>query len=178
MTTDARSSRPAADEYAPYYDAYIRKVGDGDIVRTLLAQGRETATFLRAIPESRGRHRYGEGKWSIREVVGHVCDAERVFAYRALCFARGDETPLPGFDENTFIARSRLDDRPLAGLVDEFEAIRAATVALFDGLFPDEWLRRGTANGKVMSVRGLAWVIAGHELHHGEVLRARYLGSE
>ena len=130
---------------------------------------------LRAIPESRAGHRYAPGKWSIREVVGHICDAERVFLYRALRFARNDSTPLPGFDENAFVSASRFDDRALAGLVAEFEAVRAATVPFFDALYPEEWTRHGTASGKGMSVRGLAWVIAGHELHHLDVLGTRYL---
>lgn len=172
---DARATRPAPDEYAPYYDAYIRKVPDGDVVHALRAQLPDTLATLRAVPESRAGHRYAEGKWSIREVVGHVCDAERVFAYRAMRFARADTTELPGFDENAFVANARFDERSLASLVDEFAAVRGATTAFFDGLFPDEWMRVGTANGKTMSVRALAWVIAGHERHHLQVLKERYL---
>lgn len=170
-----RATRPAPDEYAPYYGRYIEKVAEGDIVRTLQRQIGETVGALRAIPESKAGHRYAPGKWSIREVVGHLGDAERIFAYRALRIARGDETPLPGFDENAFVARARLDDRPFAGLVDEYEIVRAATVALFDSLFPEEWIRRGIASEKGVSVRALAWITAGHELHHLEVLRSRYL---
>lgn len=175
MTGAPRATRPGADEHAPYYGAYVGKVPDGDVVRTLAAQIGETAALLRGIPEAGAGHRYAEGKWSIREVVGHVADAERIFAYRALRFARGDGTELPGFDEAAFVARSRLDHRTLGSLVDELLAVRGATVALFDHLFPEEWDRRGTANGKVMSVRALAWVIAGHERHHVAVLRERYL---
>jgi hypothetical protein len=104
-----------------------------------------------------------------------VCDAERIFLYRALRFARSDSTALPGFDENAFVSASRFDDRTLASLIAEFEAVRAATVVFFDALFPEEWTRQGTASGKGMSVRALAWVIAGHELHHLDVLRTRYL---
>lgn len=172
---EPRATRPSPDEYAPYYGTYIRKVVDGDIVRTLKTQIAETVTYLRGIPESRERHRYAPDKWSVREVVGHVSDAERVFAYRALRFARGDTTALPGFDENEFVKGARLDDRTLPSIVAEFVAVRSATVALFDGLFPEEWARLGTASGKQMSVRGLAWVIAGHELHHLEVLKTRYV---
>ena len=168
------STRPAADEFAPYYGTYITKVPDGDVVRTLHGQIAQTLEYLRAIPESRGGHRYAPGKWSIREVVGHLADAERIFAYRALRFARGDSTPLASFDENAYVTNARLDERPLASLIDEYEAVRGATVAMFDGLFPDEWIRAGEASGKRMSVRALAWVVAGHELHHVEVLRTRY----
>ena len=171
---EPRATRPAPDEYAPYYGTYIRKVVDGDIVRTLKAQINETVGYLRGIPESRERHRYEPDKWSIREVIGHLSDSERIFAYRALRFARGDTTALPGFDQDAFVKGARLDDRTLPSLVAEYVAVRTASVALFDGLFPEEWARFGTASGKQMSVRALAWVIAGHELHHLEVLKTRY----
>jgi uncharacterized damage-inducible protein DinB len=171
---EPRSTRPAPDEYAPYYGTYITKVADGDVVRTLKGQFGDTLAYLRAIPESRGGHRYAPGKWSIREVVGHLCDAERIFAYRALRFARADATALPGFDENAFVGASRFDDRTLASLITEFESVRGATITFFDALFPEEWTRHGTASGKEMSVRALAWVVAGHELHHLEVLKSRY----
>lgn len=170
-----RAARPEAGEFNPYYATYIGKIGDGDIVRTLAGQVGESIALIESIPEARAGHRYAAGKWSIRELVGHVCDAERIFTYRALCFARGDATPLPAFDENAYVARSRLDDRSLAGLADELDAVRRATVALFDSLFPEELLRRGVANENPMSVRALAWIIAGHERHHMEVLRGRYL---
>ncbi len=173
--TDDRATRPAADEYAPYYGTYVSRVGDGDIVRTMKAQIGPTAAFLREIPESRGGHRYAAGKWSIREVIGHLSDAERIFTYRALRFARHDATPLPGFDENAFVANAHLDERSLGSLVDEYEAVRNASVAMFGNFFPDEWRSAGEASGKRMSVRALAWVIAGHELHHVGVLRERYL---
>lgn len=172
---EPRATRPAPDEYAPYYGRYIEKVGDGDIVRTLQRQIGATAGAVRAIPESRAGHRYAPGKWSIREVIGHLSDAERIFAYRALRIARGDETPLPGFDENAFVSRARLDDRPFAGLIAEYKVVRAASVALFDSLFPEEWNRRGVASGQGVSVRALAWIAAGHEIHHLEILRTRYL---
>jgi hypothetical protein len=172
---EPRVTRPSANEFAPYYGTYVNKVADGDIVATLKTQIGSTLEYLRAIPEARGGHRYAEGKWSIREVIGHMSDAERVFAYRALRFARADATPLPGFDENEFMKQSRLDDRSLASLIAEFEAVRAASVALFDGLFPEEWTRHGSASGKDVSVRGLAWIMAGHEVHHLEVLKSRYV---
>jgi len=174
-SADPRATRPAPDEFAPYYGTYINKVGDGDVVRTLKGQIADTLAYLSAIPDSKERHRYAPGKWSIREVVGHLADAERIFAYRALRFARGDSTALPGFDENAFVSGSRHDDRTLASLMAEYEAVRGATAALFESLFPEEWTRHGTASGKEMSVRALAWVIAGHELHHLDVLRTRYL---
>lgn len=173
----SRATRPAPDEYAPYYGTYIGKVGDGDVVHALGAQIVETVAFLRGIPEARGGHRYAEGKWSIREVIGHLADAERVFAYRAMRFARNDSTPLASFDENAYVTNASHDGRTMASLIDEFAAVRGASVALFDGLSADEFLRRGTASGKAMSVRALAWVVAGHERHHVGILKERYLGK-
>ena len=172
---EPRSTRPAPDEYAPYYGTYIARVADGDVVQALRNQIGGTLSYLRAIPDARAGHRYAAGKWSIREVVGHVADAERIFAYRALRFARNDSTALPGFDENAFVSASRFGDRALSSIVAELEAVRGATVAFFDALFPEEWTRHGTASGKEMSVRALAWVIAGHELHHLGVLKTRYV---
>jgi uncharacterized damage-inducible protein DinB len=173
--THFRTARPESGEYAPYYDRYIAKVPDGDIVRHLESQIRDTASLMRGVPEARGGHRYAEGKWSIREVLGHLSDAERVFGYRAMRFARSDQTSLPGFDENAFVANSRFDARTLASLIDEYESVRGATVALLGGLDEDEWVRRGTANNNEMSVRALAWTVAGHELHHRALLQDRYL---
>jgi hypothetical protein len=173
--TESRSTRPAPDEHAPYYGRYIEKVPDGDIVRTLREQREATAAFLRGIADAKAGHRYAPDKWSIREVVGHLGDCERIFAYRALRFARADDTMLPGFDENEFVKHARLDDRPMTSLIAELDAVRGASIALFDGLFPEEWSRAGTANGKTMSVRAFAWTIAGHELHHLGILKERYL---
>lgn len=175
MAVPVRSTRPSAAEHAPYYAGYIARVPDGDIVATLRAQLAGTVDVLRALPESAGGRRYAEGKWSVREVLNHMCDTERVFAYRALRFARGDETPLPAFDETLFVARGSADQRTLATMCDEYAAIRAATVFLFDPMTAAEWERKGTANNAVLSVRAAAWICAGHELHHREILKARYL---
>jgi uncharacterized damage-inducible protein DinB len=172
---DPRSTRPGPDEFAPYYGRYVTKVADGDLVATLKSQIGETLALLRAIPESRGGHRYADAKWSIRECIGHMSDTERVFAYRAMRFSRNDATALPGFDENAFVANASFDQRSLASLIAEFEAVRNATVALVDGLSPDEFQRRGTASDNPVSVRALAWIIAGHEIHHREILKDRYL---
>ncbi len=128
--------RPAADEHAPYYLRYIALVPDGDLIAELGRQGRATAAMLRRVPADRAHFRYQPGKWSVLEVIGHVIDAERVFAYRALCFSRADATPLPSFDENAWVPGSEADQRPLEGLVAEFEAVRAATAALFAGMNP------------------------------------------
>ena len=177
MTTTAAIARPGEPEYAPYYGRYVALVPDGDLLDTLSRQTDDTADLLRGLTDRDAGFRYDEGKWSIKQVLGHLSDAERVFAYRALRFARGDVTPLPGFDENAFVANARFDSRALADLLAELRAVRAATVALFAGLAPDELARRGVANEKEMSVRAIAYVIAGHERHHGAILRERYLAA-
>lgn len=170
-----RTTRPETIEYAPYYGGYIARVHNGDVVEALSTQHDTTLALLRGLSESQSGSRYAEGKWSVREVVGHMMDAERVFSYRALRFARGDETALASFDENAYVANAKFDLRTLGSLCDEFEGVRRATVLLFSSFDSEEWLRRGVASNNVMSVRGLAWVTAGHELHHLEILRSRYL---
>ena len=167
--------RPDASEYAPNYGTYVSKVPEGNLVTILEDQRRETQDLLAAIPEGRALHRYAPGKWSIKEVVGHVTDAERVFSYRALRFARGDETPLSGFDEKAYAPAGHFDAHSLPDLAAELDAVRRATIALFSGLDPEALARRGLANNKEISVRALAYVIAGHERHHVEILRERYL---
>jgi hypothetical protein len=166
--------RPSPDEFAPYYQRYVERVPGDDLVAALEAQTPRTLAVLGAVPEARAGHRYGPGKWSVREVVGHVADAERVFAYRALRFARGDETPLATFDENAYVARGGFDARPLAEIADEFAAVRRATLALFRGLDAGAAGRGGTASGWGVTVRALGYIIAGHELHHLAVLAERY----
>ena len=177
MTTllrEVRKSRPEATEHAPYYGKYMALVGHGDIVGMLRSQIESTLDLLRGVPGDREQYRYAEGKWSVREVVGHLSDAERIFAYRALRFARGDSAPLQGFDENAYAANATFNDRRLSSIAEEFAAVRAASIAFFDSLTDEEWLRRGSANSQEVSVRALAWIIAGHERHHVSLLRERY----
>jgi uncharacterized damage-inducible protein DinB len=164
---------PEPDEYAPYYGKYISRVG-GDVLAALEAQARTTAALLAATSESLGDHRYAEGKWCVKEVVGHMSDTERVFAYRALRVGRGDQTPLPGFDENAFMARATFASRTLADVAAEFAAVRAATLALARSFDAEALLRRGTASGHPVSTRSLFAMTAGHELHHVALLRDRY----
>lgn len=170
-----RTSRPDPSEYAPYYGGYIAHVPTGDVVGTLSTQHDRTLDLLRGLSEDQGGTRYAPGKWSIRESVGHLMDTERIFAYRALRFSRADETALASFDENAYVANASFESRTLAGLCAEFEAVRRATVLLFASFDSDEWMRQGVASNNVMSVRALAWVTAGHELHHMDILRTRYL---
>lgn len=171
---DLLVAKPDASEHAPYYSRYVALVADGDILGTLAGQIGGTLAELRKIPEADSLKRYAAGKWSVREVVGHMIDTERIFAYRALRFARNDCTPLPGFEQDDYIPAAQFDRRPWADLLEEFEAVRRSNVLLFRGLSEEAWRREGVANGNGMSVRAAAYVIAGHELHHMRVLREKY----
>ncbi len=168
-------NRPAQSEHAPYYSRYIDLVPDGPIVEVLRSQVRETMELLRSIPEAKGNHAYAPGKWTIKEVFGHVIDSERVFSYRALRIGRGDATPLPGFEQDDYVPQGGFASRTLQDLADELEVVRRATLLLFEGFPKDAWARMGTASGNPVSVQALAYIIAGHERHHVKVLRERYL---
>ena len=167
-------SRPAPDEFFEYYGKYIALVPGEDAMPALHDQIAETARHLKPLDESKALHRYAPGKWSVKEVVGHLSDTERVMAYRALRIGRGDTTPLAGFDENVYTPAGRFDARPLSDILHEYESVRAASLALFRGLDEEALLRRGIANNKSVSVRALAWIVAGHELHHRKLLLERY----
>ncbi|MEO5579236.1 MAG: DinB family protein [Gemmatimonadaceae bacterium] len=173
--TGVLSNRPGPDEYSQYFAGYVARVPDGDVIDTLSTQIVETAALLRDLPDSRGDQRYAPGKWSIREVVGHMADTERVFTYRALCFSRADPSPLPGFDQDDYVRAAPFPRISLVDLVDEFEHLRWATLHLFRNLDDDALMRRGSANGNEISVRALAFLCAGHENHHVDILRTRYL---
>ena len=175
MTTGQQIGRPDQTEYLPYYEKYVALVPAGDVLATLSRQMEETLALLGGVDEGRAAHRYEPDKWSVKGVVGHVIDTERIFAYRALRFARGDQTPLPGYDQDDYGRVANFDARTLASLVAELASVRAATIALFRSLDAAAWQRRGTANNAEVSVRALAHIIAGHELHHMQVLRTRYL---
>jgi DinB family protein len=166
--------RPEPDEIPTPWVGYIKRVPEPDPVIVSAAQIEETATLLRGLSETEAMYRYERGKWSIKEVVGHLCDIERIMSYRALRFARGDNTPLPGFDENAYVPAAKFDGRSLADLVGELRTARASTLALLRTFDADAWRRRGTANGKPVSVRALAYMIPGHERHHVEILKTRY----
>jgi uncharacterized damage-inducible protein DinB len=166
--------RPESSEYAPFYHGYVATVPEGDVVALLRQNGGELHDALAAIPEDRGGFRYADGKWSIREVVGHMIDAERIFTYRALRIARGDTTPLAAFDENEYVKTAGSEARTLSNLVRELGAVREASVQLFESLPDDAWGRSGVASGKNISVRALAYITAGHAMHHLKILRERY----
>jgi hypothetical protein len=157
-----------------YWNRYIDLVPEDDPLAVLDQQAKEVSTLLQGISEEKSAFRYAEGKWSIKELVVHVADAERIFNYRVLSIARGDTRSLPGFDEQQFAAHADADRRPFRQIVDELLAVRAATLALFGGLSAAAWERVGTANDTRIGVRSLAYVLAGHVRHHMRVLRERY----
>jgi DinB superfamily len=177
-TTKERSTGPLEGEFAPYFGRYVGQVPAGDVVETLRTQFSGTTALLRGIDPARTTMGYAPGKWSIRDVVLHMADTERVMAYRALWIARGDTTPLPSFDENTFAPIAGANARSMDSLVDELEAVRRSTLAMFEGFPADAWSRQGTASGNPVTVRALAWIIAGHERHHVAIIRERYLKGD
>ena len=166
---------PAPDEYGTYYAGYIAHVPAGaDILDLLARQRASTLARFATVPEARGAHRYAPGKWSVREVVVHLSDIERIMVSRALRGAGGDTTPLPGIDEKAYAPLSNAEAHPLAELVEEWGDVRRATLSFFRHLAPDAWTRRGTASGAPVTVRSLAWIVAGHERHHLVTLAERY----
>jgi hypothetical protein len=166
--------RPEPTEYATYFEKYVSKVPGGDILAQLELQRLQTAQLFAASSERDGNFRYAPDKWTIKEIVGHLSDSERIFSYRALRIARGDETPLPGFEQDDYIKNGNFGEQSLADLVAEYGLVRASTLALFQSFNDEAWRRRGTASEKPITVRALAFVIAGHELHHREILKERY----
>jgi len=166
--------RPEPDEIPAHYAGYIQRVPEPDPVTACAAQIEATAALLHGLSDTDAMYRYGRGKWSIKEVIGHLADTERILSYRALRIARGDATPLASFDENAYVPVARFDDRSLADLVGELRTVRAATLALLRTFDVEAWRRRGTASGTPVSVRALGFTIPGHERHHVEVLTTRY----
>ena len=170
-------SRPGADEYAPYFGTYVNEVEGDDALSVLAAARRSTAEFLAGIAPARAGYRYAPGKWTLREVIGHLSDAERIFSYRLLRVARGDATPMAGFDENVYVPAGRFESRSLAEVAQEFGAVRDATLALVRSLDAAALAQRGVASNTPVSARALVWIMAGHERHHLQVLRERYLAG-
>jgi uncharacterized damage-inducible protein DinB len=167
-------ARPEPGEYNSYYERYISLVPGSDILATLDEQRRETMLFLCGRDEADGDLRYAPGKWSVKEVLGHVCDTERIMAYRALRIARGDQTPIEGFEQDDYVKNSPAGCAPMAEIVDDYIAVRRATLTLFRNLDETAWTRHGVANKNEVTVRALAYVIAGHEMHHRRILEEKY----
>jgi hypothetical protein len=169
-------ARPQAGEYAPYYERYISLIQDDDILATLDRQRGQMVQMLCGLSEADGDFRYAAEKWNVKEVMGHVCDSERVFAYRALRIARGDTTPMEGFEQDDYVKNGPFARHPIAEVIEDYIAVRRATISLFRSLDEVAWSRRGVANKNEVSVRALAYMIAGHEMHHRRILEEKYWG--
>jgi len=178
MTTSPITlERPKPGEYKPYFDRYISLIPGNDIMGTLEKQLPKTVTLFAARGEEDGSLRYALDKWNVNEALGHVIDTERIMAYRALRIARNDQTPLAGFEQDDYVRGGPFADLRLGDLVEEFKIVRAATLAFFRHLRAGDWTRRGVVDQKEISVRALAYIIAGHELHHRRILEERYFAS-
>jgi hypothetical protein len=164
----------SANEYAPFYNGYVRNV-DGDVLEILRQQSERFPDFIRTINEKLSTHAYAEGKWTVSEVIGHLLDTERVMAYRALYFARDNSIAQPGFDENLFAASANYGQRTLVSLADEFQLLRRSNLMQFEHFSENMLLNKGVANGNPITVRALLYVIAGHLIHHWNILEERYL---
>ncbi len=162
------------DEAAPFYHGYLKAVPDGRVGIHLQSQVAELDAMCEGLTEAGAMFRYAEGKWSIKQVIGHIVDAERIFAYRLLRISRGDDTPLSGFDENAYVPQGRFDGRSIRNLTSEFTLQRASTIALANGIPDEAWARVGSANGFTVSARALVFIIVGHAAHHFGILRDRY----
>lgn len=167
--------RPDSTEYAPYYEQYISAVPDGDLIHILELQLETSSTLFKSLSDAQAITTYQPGKWTIKQVLRHVIDAERIFTFRALCIARGERQELPGFDQDEYVRQSDCNEYPWHDLVEEFQHVRHATISLFRSLPPDAWFRRGVASKFEVTVRALAYITAGHERHHTEIIRTRYL---
>jgi uncharacterized damage-inducible protein DinB len=168
------TTRPEPTEYAPYYEKYVSLVPETEILGVLDRQIAELKSLISAVPADREQYRYGEGKWSVREVLGHLTDGERIFGWRAFCFSRGEKAPLPSFDENVYVAESGYGRQSLAVLLQEFETVRRSNLSFLRQLDDTRWVSTGTASGKTVSVRALAYMMVGHVRHHVSILQGRY----
>jgi hypothetical protein len=166
--------RPVAGDYADYFQGYIDRVPDGDVMTQLASQGLHMQQLLGSASEAQGNFSYAPGKWSVKRLALHIADGERMFCYRAMCLARGDQQDLPGFDENAYAEHDGSAERTLASIVEEYVSVRAATLTLFAGFGEQAWQRRGTANGNPVTTASLPWIIVGHDLHHCAILQERY----
>ena len=166
--------RPKENDYAPFYADYVARVPETEILEVLREQPKELKRVADSVVPDKERFRYAPDKWSVRELFGHLVDAERFFGHRAFCVSRGDANPLPGFDENSYVARSSYDSRPLAELVKDFSLLREANSRHLENLEASAWPREGVANGAKVTVRALAYIMTGHVRHHLAVLKERY----
>ncbi len=170
-------NRPVETEYAPYYQNYVDQVSENDVMAVLRSEIDDLDLLLNRVPAERETYAYAEGKWTIREIVGHLIDGERVFGYRALCIARGERQNLPGFEQDDYLQASPYNHIELEDLLSEMRLVRLSNIAMFRRLDEESWSRVGTANNNQVTVRALAFIMAGHVRHHMNVLRERYLNA-
>ncbi len=171
---DWEDQRPQPDEFGEFYEDYINLVDELNVIQSLIQQGQRVYTFIRQLSADKAKHRYADDKWSVKEIIGHLVDTERIMAYRALCISRGEQTALPGYDHEAYVEQGNFDQRSLQNLSVEYDALRNANISMFSSFTKDQMLRKGTANGVTISVRALAFIIAGHEKHHLTVLKDKY----
>ncbi len=167
--------KPQPGEYAPFYKTYIDLAGTNNVIELLSGLRDSTFAFFNTLPPGKADYAYAENKWTIKQLLGHMIDAERIFAFRLLCFSRQDQNNMPGFDENSYVANAGFENRLLTHLAEEFKMVRSANLYLLKSLSEEQAILTGTANNYTISVRALAYIMAGHELHHLQIIKERYL---
>jgi hypothetical protein len=167
--------KPLPGDYSPYYQDYIDSVVEDDALKFLREQLKAITDFFNSITEEKGKFSYAKGKWTVKEVIGHIIDTERIMAYRALCIARGEKQPLPGFDQDSYVANAKSNNRKISELVDEFRKVRESNIVMFYSLDEDSFNNRGVVSGKEVTVKALLFIVAGHCAHHINVLKEKYL---
>ncbi|SEB70727.1 DinB family protein [Paenibacillus sp. GP183] len=171
------NQRPASNEYAAYHEQYVSLVPEGDLLQLMSQQIKETTDLLRNITDAQGEYRYAPGKWSLKEVIGHMSDTERIMSYRLLRFSRGDQTPLPGFEQDTYVNGAAFELHSVQDLLEELTAVRHATLYQLHGLTDEAWGRAGKFSNNDVTVKGIAYIIAGHQLHHRKIIEELYLSQ-
>jgi uncharacterized damage-inducible protein DinB len=171
---DWEDNRPQPDEYGDFYEGYINLVNEPNVIQALIRQGQKVYALIQQLTDEEAKYRYKDDKWSVREIIGHLVDTERIMAYRALCISRGEQSPLPGYDHESYVDQCNFDQRSLQSLSTEYDALRNANISMFSSFTREQISRKGTANGVSVSVRGLAFIIAGHEKHHLDILDQKY----
>jgi uncharacterized damage-inducible protein DinB len=171
---DWENNPPHSDEYGEFYQGYIDLVESPNVIQLLLQQGQQIYALIQKLSPDMADYRYENGKWSVKEVIGHLVDTERIMAYRALCISRGEQTSLPGYDQDDYVDEADFTNRSLQNLSTEYDALRNANISMFNSFNEKQILRKGTANNTTVSVRALAYIIAGHEKHHLNILEEKY----
>ncbi|WP_445666382.1 DinB family protein [Fodinibius sp. AD559] len=171
---DWEENRPEPDEYGDFYEGYINLVEQPNVIQSLIQQGQKVYTLIQQLTDEEANYRYADDKWSVKEIIGHLIDTERIMAYRALCISRGEETALPGYDHESYVQKGNFDQRSLQSLSTEYDALRNANISMFNSFSKEQMLHKGTANEVSVSVRALAFIISGHEKHHLNILEEKY----